>query len=106
MTQSRRSFLKTGAVVAAASLATSRLAHAAAADGPAITPQLEQFGYGDVELLEGRMRQQFDANHAFFLALDEDKLLKPFRQRAGLAAPGEDMGGWYDNSPEFDHDGR
>lgn len=42
------------------------------------------------------MRRQFETNHAFYLALDEDSLLKPFRQRAGLPAPGEDMGGWYD----------
>ena len=107
MTPSRRSFLKTGAAIAAASLARPRLTYAAAAAGdePAITPQIEQFGYGDVELLEGPMRQQFDRNHAFFLALDEDMLLKPFRLRAGLPAPGEDMGGWYDDSPEFDPHG-
>lgn len=66
---------------------------------------LQQFGYGDVALLEGPMSQQFDTNHAFFLALDEDKLLKPFRERAGLPAPGEDMGGWYDNSSDFDPHG-
>jgi hypothetical protein len=36
------------------------------------------------------------------MALDEDGLLKPFRQRQGLAAPGPDMGGWYDNSSDFD----
>jgi len=51
------------------------------------------------------MLRQFETNHAFFLALDEDMLLKPFRQRAGLAAPGEEMGGWYDNSPDFDPHG-
>src|SRR5208282_6307818 len=28
--------------------------------------------------------------------LDDDRLLKVFRQVAGLPAPGEDMGGWYD----------
>lgn len=48
------------------------------------------------------MREQFIANHAFFLALDEDSLLKPFREAAGLPAPGEDMGGWYSWSDEFD----
>ncbi len=63
---------------------------------------LSQFSYGEVELLEGPMRQQFDANHAFFLALNEDMLLKPFRERAGQPAPGDNMGGWYDNSAEFD----
>jgi DUF1680 family protein len=51
------------------------------------------------------MRQQFDANHALFLGLNEDMLLKPFRQRAGQSAPGDDMGGWYDNSDEFDPHG-
>ena len=69
-----------------------------------ITPPLSQFGYGDVELLEGPIREQFDRNHAFYLALDEDSLLKPFRQRAGLPAPGEDMGGWYSWAPLSDLD--
>ena len=31
-----------------------------------------------------------------FLNLDDDRLLKVFRQVAGMPAPGEDMGGWYD----------
>jgi hypothetical protein len=35
------------------------------------------------------------------LNLDEDGLLKPFRERQGLPAPGPDMGGWYDNSNDF-----
>jgi hypothetical protein len=30
------------------------------------------------------------------MSLDEDALLRPFRVRAGHAAPGADMGGWYD----------
>ena len=50
------------------------------------------------------MREQFDRNHKFYLALDEDSLLKPFRQRAGLPAPGEDMGGWYSWAPLADLD--
>src|SRR5581483_4914312 len=37
-----------------------------------------------------------------FLNLDEDSLLKPFRQLAGLPAPGKDMGGWYSPSSKFD----
>jgi DUF1680 family protein len=103
----RRTFLKAGAVAAVASLARSRGARAidqSGAGGPDASP-LSQFDYGDVELKEGPMRQQFDANHALFLSLDEDKLLKPFRQRAGQPAPGDDMGGWYDNSHEFDPHG-
>ena len=92
MTHSRRSFLKTTAAVAAATAMRPRRAFAES--GP--TEPLAQFGYGDVELLEGPLRQQFDTNHAFYAALSEDSLLKPFRLRAGLPTPGEDMGGWYD----------
>ena len=44
---------------------------------------------------------QFDQNHKLFLGLDEDGLLKPFRQREGLPAPGPDLGGWYDNGDDF-----
>lgn len=69
---------------------------AATGKEPGKISPLNQFGYGEVELLEGPLRQQFDTNHAFYLALNEDSLLKPFRERAGLPAPGEDMGGWYD----------
>src|SRR5205807_8052072 len=46
-------------------------------------------------------RTQLEHNHKLFLGLDEDALLKPFRQRAGLPAPGPDMGGWYDNASDF-----
>ena len=105
MKQSRRGFLKASGAMAAAALIKPRIADAVDTRVDAIEPKLRQFGYGDVELLEGPMRQQFDANHAFFLKLNEDMLLKPFRQRAGLAAPGEDMGGWYDNADEFDPHG-
>jgi uncharacterized protein len=101
MAQSRRSFLKTGAALAAASLSRPRNSFAAVVADSATPPPLKQFAYGDVELLEGPLRQQFQTNHAFYLALDEDSLLKPFRQRAGLPAPGEDMGGWYDWSSDF-----
>jgi hypothetical protein len=101
MTQSRRTFLKAGAALAAASLARPR--NAFGTDFQIASP-LTEFGYGDVELLEGPLRQQFQSNHAFYGALDEDSLLKPFRQRAGLPAPGDDMGGWYSWAPLSDLD--
>ena len=63
MSQSRRTFLKTGVALAAASLAAPR--HSFASD-PAAAAPLAQFGYGDVELLEGPLRQQFQTNHAFY----------------------------------------
>ena len=103
-TETRRTFLKASAAVAAATLAGPRLGLAGTNDAPQVTPPLSQFGYGEIELLEGPLREQFDRNHAFYLALDEDSLLKPFRQRAGLPAPGDDMGGWYSWAPLADLD--
>ena len=58
---------------------------------------LSTFDYSQVELLDGPLRRQFDTNHAFFLRLDDDRMLKIYRQRVGLPAPGADMGGWYDD---------
>jgi DUF1680 family protein len=95
---SRRTFLKATATATAATYA-SRVLPAWAADGRgavAVTPPLATFPYSDVELLDGPMKRQFEENHARFLNLDDDRLLKVFRQVAGLPAPGEDMGGWYD----------
>jgi DUF1680 family protein len=98
---SRRSFLKGTAAVAGAAL-LSRRSLSAAPVSDAVSTKLTQFDYADVKLLEGPMLDQFNTNHAFFLALNEDSLLKPFRQAAGLAAPGEEMGGWYSWSKDFD----
>lgn len=99
---SRRSFLRGGMTAAAAGALPRRImaqATASADRGPTV---LSQFSYGDVQLLEGPMLAQFRANREFFLSIDEDALLKPFRQRAGLPAPGQNMGGWYSWSDEFD----
>lgn len=103
MKTTRRQFLKTGAAagsVVVLGRSTRCFGETPAKD--AVTPEISQFGYADVQLLDGPMLEQFNRNHAFFLALDDDRLLKPFRQKAGLPAPGEDMGGWYNFSPDFD----
>ena len=62
----------------------------------AISTPLTTFSYGDVKLFDGPMKRQFEENHARFQNLDDDRMLKVYRQVAGLPAPGEDMGGWYD----------
>jgi uncharacterized protein len=59
-------------------------------------PVLSEFGYGEVQLAPGPQQRQFEENHELLLNLSEDSLLKPFRQREGLPAPGQDLGGWYD----------
>ncbi|HEX4156305.1 MAG TPA: beta-L-arabinofuranosidase domain-containing protein [Acidobacteriaceae bacterium] len=97
----RRKFLQTSASLSAAAL-SPRLSRALApAAQPATTP-LRQLDYSQVQLLDSPLRVQFDHNHALFLSLDDDRLLKPFRQLTGMPAPGEDMGGWYSPSPDFD----
>lgn len=93
----RRTFVK-----AACSIAGTRVIQGFPASAEvqkslvAISTPLSLFSYADVQLHDGPMRRQFDENHARFLNLDEDRMLKVFRQVAGLPAPGEDMGGWYD----------
>jgi DUF1680 family protein len=94
----RRTFLKSTAAAAAAMYAARAFpASASTTRGNiAIQTPLTVFPYRDVRLLDGPMKRQFEENHALFANLDDDRLLKVFRQVAGLPAPGEDMGGWYD----------
>ena len=57
---------------------------------------LAELGYRQVQLASGPLQRQASENHALLMSLDEDALLRPFRLRAGLPAPGYDLGGWYD----------
>ncbi|WP_263350253.1 glycoside hydrolase family 127 protein [Acidicapsa acidisoli] len=100
----RRAFLKNGLKVAGVASAapgalTGALAEGLAAGEDAGAKPLQEFGYGDVELAPGRMRTQFEETRAVLLGMDEDALLRPWRLRAGLSAPGGPMGGWYDEVP-------
>ena len=88
----RRNFLGSAIGTALAASTRSR----AQSQAP-VNPDLVTFPYGAVELLPGPLKRQFDENHAFYLNLSEDRMLKIYRQRAGLPAPGDDMGGWYDD---------
>ena len=94
----RREFLKSSTSASAAAL-SPRMLHALA---PSAAAPMRQLDYSQVRLLDSPLRQQFDHNHALFLALNNDSMLKPFRQLAGLPAPGEDLGGWYSPSTKFD----
>lgn len=87
---SRRAALKLGA--AAAGLAAAGMASAE----PASREVARELAYGDVRLTGGPLNAHYDRIHAHYLALDEDRLLKVYRQRASLPTPGRDMGGWYD----------
>lgn len=95
---SRRALVQAG-VLAPGLLVSAGVARA---DAVSHTPTLTPAGYADVALTGGPMLAQFRAQHATLLAMDEAALLKPFRQAAGLPAPGGDLGGWYNASPGFD----
>jgi DUF1680 family protein len=98
MGMNRRTFLRATSAATAGAYAARVLPAWAASDTGlvAVTTPLATFRYADVQLLDGPMKRQFEENHARFMNLADDRLLKVFRQVAGLPAPGEDMGGWYD----------
>jgi hypothetical protein len=85
--KTRRSFLQSAASVAAAAAL------------PSEAPPLAEFRYSDVELAPGLAQTQFEETQSILLGLNEDSLLKPWRLRAGLPAPGPELGGWYDELP-------
>jgi len=91
---SRRGFLQQITAAAVAPLQAFR--SWATSAQTATRERLSVFRYSDVRLTGGPLCLQQERIHASYLALNEDKLLKVYRQRAGLSAPGEDMGGWYD----------
>ena len=100
---SRRHFLRTAAITADAALGGHSLrAWAVPRVEASVDSPLAVFEYSQVQLLEGLLREQFENNHKVFVNLDEDGLLKPFRQRRGMPAPGPYLGGWYDDSADFD----
>lgn len=99
MSLSRRRFVKsvasTAALLSSGSLPLlAQQGEDVAAAG--IREPLRELPYADVQLSAGPFKQHYDSMHAHYLALDNDRLLKVYRQRAGLPAPGADMGGWYD----------
>jgi len=88
---SRRGFMQRAACAAAAASLTDFSTISAQTPGGS-REVMREFPYGAVRLTGGPIKQHFDRIHAHYLALDSDRLLKVFRQRAGLPAPGPDMG--------------
>ena len=98
----RRGFLRAVASVAAAGAVApgfgspmARGARAQRERAPSASARLRELDYGTVALTGGPLKAQYDFIHAHYLGLDNDRLLKCYRQHAGLPAPGLDMGGWY-----------
>jgi len=61
----------------------------------AVQLAIQPFGYRGVSIDEGLLRRQIDAAREDYLRIPNDDLLKGFRERAGLPAPGANLGGWY-----------
>jgi len=55
---------------------------------------IEPFDYDGVRLLPGRMLDQVEHARGVYGQIPDDDILKGFRRRAGLPAPGRDMRGW------------
>jgi DUF1680 family protein len=103
MTTSRRQFLQSSSLAAAA-VTTSGLWNRAAWGANTVpSGMLSEFGYGDVLMASDLHESQLMTTHAVLMALSEDSLLKPLRQMSGMPAPGENLGGWYDYDPDYDY---
>ncbi|WP_348262501.1 glycoside hydrolase family 127 protein [Telmatobacter sp. DSM 110680] len=100
---SRRQFIQTGSMaVTAFAAARINMRTAWGSDLP-VSSALAEFSYGDVSIASEAHESQLMNTHSVLMALSEDSLLKPFRQMSGMAAPGEDLGGWYTYDPDYDY---
>ncbi len=99
---SRRRFLQTSSLAAAAAGISLRNSAAWASEPPLPAP-LTEFGYPDVAISSDLHEAQLMNTHSVLMALSEDSLLKPFRQMSGMPAPGDDLGGWYNYDPNYDY---
>ena len=90
----RRDVLKAGALlICGGALSGAGVRRALGMQAPV---PLSELTYRQVKFAPGPVYTQARENRHLVLSLDEDSLLRPFRQRAGLPAPGADLGGWYD----------
>jgi hypothetical protein len=98
---SRRSFLQSASLSFA--WASSRLPlHLSSLPDLSENHLFEEIGYGDVSLASGLHENQLQNTHSVLMNLNEDSMLKPLRAMSGLAAPGEELGGWYLYDPDYD----
>jgi DUF1680 family protein len=76
---------------------------AAWGDAAAEPATLGEFGYGAVSIASDAHEAQLTITQSVLMSLSEDSLLMPFRQMAGLPAPGVELGGWYAYRPDYDY---
>jgi DUF1680 family protein len=96
----RRDFMKLAARTACAGYAATRGTASVFAQSPCSRVcKIEPFDYSGVRLLDGMLKSQYDGARDFYLNIPNDNLLLGFRQRAGFAAPGRPLIGWYGGAP-------
>ena len=94
---SRRSFLKTSA----GAVAVSGLRGVAFPDNQ--HQPLREVAYSQVTITSPIHVAQRENTHSVLMGLSNDALLKPFRAMAGMPAPGENLGGWYEYRPDYNY---
>jgi len=97
---SRRKFLQSAAIASAATALPAF--RGLALDADMGTRPLDEFDYGEVSLDSPVHEEQLRQTQAVLMGLNEEALMKPFRQMIGQPAPGEDLGGWYQYDPNYD----
>ena len=61
--------------------------------------RIQPFNYEGVQLLDGRLKAQFEQVRDFYVALRDNDILKGFRERTEKPAPGKEIGGAYSARP-------
>jgi len=59
------------------------------------TTLINPFNYSGVQLNDSMFDAQFDTMKKYYLGIPNDNIIKGFRERIGLDAPGRDLGGYY-----------
>lgn len=66
-----------------------------------VPAKLQPFGYGEVTLLPGPLKESFETNVRYLHSLTPDRYLWTFRKNAGLATPDKPYGGWEEPNCEL-----
>jgi len=95
---SRRVFLQMSGAAATAMGVRGAFGEAGVGERP-----LSEVGYQQVTVTSAAHVAQLENTQGILMGISNDSLLKPLRMMAGLAAPGEDLGGWYSYREDYNY---
>jgi hypothetical protein len=95
---SRRVFLQMSGSAAAVVGVRGAFAEGAVGERP-----LDEVGYQQVTVKSAPHLSQLENTQGVLMGISNDSLLRPLRMMAGLAGPGEDLGGWYSYRENYDY---